>query len=794
MRWGLLLLAAACYRAPSTDDACAIECTSSCPGSLTCQSGFCVTPGSAGCHPSFTTVAAGTEFACAIDDKQELWCWGNNAHTQVLPNADVLQMPRKRLVDRTRHWTAIDAGVGHVCGIADDQLYCWGQNTHGEVSATVIGDVDEPLQITFAQAPATWTAVSAGDESTCAIGDGTLYCWGANDAGQLGDGTTADHGVPAPIMDSHHDWTAVSISHVHACAISAADGVFCWGDNASGEIGPNGGAISFVPVLATAEPATSVATSALATCITTADQMGQLVCWGHDANHELGDQALTGTLGDHTLEPIPASSLTGWSEVSAGDVTMCGRLQTGDLYCWGDGANGGLGTGLWTTNGFHKVDTGVAQVSVGFAIDVDPDTKHDAADRELACSIAGTDVRCWGLNRFGQLGQGVATMALAPTEVSGGGHTFASLVADGNHACGIEAGVLFCWGSDQSGQTTGRPVGDVSPCLASVCDLGVPTEIGFAAGATGVAVGADFTCSLAASAIECWGNNIRGSLGGGDQATSEPRSVISPTGSWSSLLQVGAAGACAIADGATYCWGIVLVDVNTPTAEPLLDGVLGFAADGQNVCITDVTGMLGCTGDNSVGNYGNGEGTGCDLDGLCDNGESCASCPSDCGATCSSDLASLGRMYNAIATTSTAITTCGLRGDGVVECWGTNKHAQCGTAATDFVSLPNMLPMSGCTAIAVGQQHACAICGGAISCWGDNSLAQLGTGAPSTDPVAVPRAIALTLPGEPWTKLVATTNATCAITSLGHTYCWGTDDHGALGNGATSANLPTVLQ
>ncbi|HWO17208.1 MAG TPA: hypothetical protein VNO30_00470 [Kofleriaceae bacterium] len=792
--WALLAVLASCYRAPAGGGPCSIQCEQECPAGLTCESGFCVEPGQA-CRPAFAKVAAGTGFGCGLDEGGALWCWGGNAHHQIDPG-DALAFPyAKRVGDRT--WEAIDAGGEHICGISGGELYCWGRN-HRYQAGQISGDVTEPYQISVADGPVTWSAVAAGEQATCAIGSGKLYCWGANRNNALGVNSNGfDVTEPTRVSTMLEDWTAIDIGSDHTCAVSAGSGVHCWGNGYNGRCGPNANQTGAqpTPALVTAAPAVSVAVSDIASCAAMAD--GQLLCWGYNYEGELGPN---NTALLESAMPVVASPVTGWTAVAAGYDKLCG-LASESVYCWGRANQGGLGNGLWTDpRRFGKVLDGARGVSVGW--NRDPDVSDDRT-LELGCAVTGGDAQCWGDNRYGQLGRGGATMSLAPAEIAGE-HRFSQISLGYSHGCGIEGGSLYCWGSTVNGQTIGMLTGASvprTPCMANLdCDIGLPKAIGFIESPVAVATGAAHTCALHNDLITCWGENGRTQLGT-NAAGPFKRDVPLPAGKpWMTLLPTGRDGQCASPGGTeTWCWGAVLMQ-RTPTRETALDGIRSIGISEGLICVLDAMGSLQCTGNNDQGQFGNGKNGSGGICGdlTCNNGETTSTCPADCGAP---PLAQLKRKYDALAlsTSRLAAFACGLRG-GQIECWGANARGQTtaveagSTMLTNPTITPKIVPgLADCTAVTAGDQHACAICGGQIHCWGDGSAGALGTGSLIRDPVPTPQTIDLVLDGDPWVDLASGQRFSCARSQSGRAYCWGSDAHAGLGNGATAANLPVTV-
>lgn len=818
MRWGAIIVAtslAGCYGEPTSAPACSITCEQGCPDGMTCTHGYCVGAEDS-CPPTFRATSAGTGFACALDSQDLLWCWGANDHHQ-LAAAELDIVPRATQIG-TRRWDSISTGGGHICGLRDGHLACWGRNDHGQVSDLVAGDVTEPLEIA-APNQAAWSYVVAGYNDTCAIAAGALYCWGAGDTGQLGNGSTNDIGTPTAVLTDLTDWVAVDTGSgryyysitgmrepwAHTCAISQSAGLFCWGRNYYGELGDGTRTDSNVPVAVTLpSPPTSVAVAEWTTCATTESQ--QVYCWGEGSYDALGDPAIvTPALAGNTQTstPILASDQSGFTKLDANEWLTCG-LRDGEVWCWGWTAAGGLGNGKFAGQGWGKVTEGARDLSVGWNANVD-DSGYDSYDLDLACILVDGAVQCWGDNRYGQLGQGGATMNPTPREVAGE-HHFSALAAGASHMCGIEEGKLLCWGSTMYGQANGIVAGnDAVPCGSApglACNVPAPTPLSFAPIADEVSLGANHSCARSGTQVTCWGDNTYSQLG---SPTATSPAVIA--GAYDRLLDIGTYGQCAKQASQTWCWGGVLDAPAAAQHIAALDtmSTLGVAGlnDGMTYysfgCGLDATGQLACFGASELGQYGTGSYTGTDCgNGACDSAENATTCPADC----TSPLAKLGRSYTALSVgwpTLYMVTSmsygynltpfaCGVRSDGQVECWG---YSYRGATGPSYVAYTPWLVegLSGCTAVSTGDLHACALCGGDIYCWGDHRFGAVGEGPITTVVITTPRKLAIAI-DEPWLQLVSGLGFTCARSQSGRAFCWGYSRDGALGSGGASSPLP----
>ena len=346
-------------------------------------------------------------------------------------------------------------------------------------------------------------AVAAGYLHTCVVTSaGGVRCWGANESGQLGNGTTTDSNKPVDVSGLKSGVVAIAAGGHHTCAVTRAGGVKCWGLNDGGQLGNDGPNSSTpVDVRGLASGVTAIAAGAGWVCALTS--AGGVKCWGRNYYGQLGH----GTNDSGTSTPVDVSGLaSGVSAISANALHACALPTAGHVKCWGS-------TAASTTNSNVPVDvsglgSGVTAITAGGF--------H-------ACAItSGGGVKCWGVNAEGELGNGSRTDSNSPVEVSGltrGVIALAVGSSDGlpTHTCALtSAGGVKCWGPNGDGQLgNGTTTGSSRPVEVS----------GLTSGIIAVAVGGSHTCAITrARGLKCWGDNSNGQLGNGSM-TNAPAPV-----------------------------------------------------------------------------------------------------------------------------------------------------------------------------------------------------------------------------------------------------------------------------
>ncbi|MFK8003870.1 MAG: hypothetical protein AB8H86_30180 [Polyangiales bacterium] len=655
--------------------------------------------------------------------------------------------------------------------------------------------------------------VTGQDEHICVRrSSGTMFCWGTNLNGQLGDGTFTARPLPAMVLDPATMSEAflvreISVGQSNTCAIDMDGDIWCWGSSAGGATG--------APEIPTTRPRrlfgdatfnartfTQIAGGQRSNCAVDDEQ--HVWCWGSNSGSQLG----TGVAGGS--EPLPARvadvDLSPLDEPVAqlvyGSGHGCVRLVDGSVRCWGLNDRGQVGTGA-VGNENHAEDVGLSGI-----VDIAAGDNHTCA-----VSAAG-NMWCWGINDNGQFGNGTAMGSLAPQVIAVG--VVSDISAGLEHTCASVDGEPRCWGRGDDGELG----------TGTLVDSRVPaTPAGVSAEALLTAVH-NYTCAFGEDGLDCWGSNARGQLG--RDATIVRTAPTPVTGlSMATEISVERTHSCAVSDGDVYCWG------QDPDGFGRLGGAPIGATPGNirsatsvrtainGTSITTTTGTAFGFGFNSGGRiqFGTGprlapsamtfsgnvdevgmgttfacalQGSVVNCRGLDDNGQlgrgviggGVDDGPAQPVVGLSASQLSVGPSY-----------VCALRSDDQVVCWGDNNGGQLGDAGLlDSPTPLAIAPLDDAIMVTAGYRHACAIqrsAGGASSgqvwCWGRNAERQSGGAVPTTS--VTPNMVSGLSDA---IHVQAYTSHSCAIRSGGQAVCWGNNQNYELGDGTTDESATPV--
>jgi alpha-tubulin suppressor-like RCC1 family protein len=360
-------------------------------------------------------ISTGYDSACAIVSYGSVRCWGNNQNGALGAANSGKNVPNKQVVAQLQgDWRApggVAVGQGHICVLdLDGSVKCQGLNSSGQLGNATVVNSATPVPVSDLGARS--TQVVSGSNHSCALLDnGNVRCWGANNQGQLGLAVSGNpfSNVSVSVPDLPNDITQIASGYDHSCAIRKNDNVVCWGANNYGQLGD--GTVTPSKGTETTESlggrAIEVATGESHTCALLAD--GGVRCWGANGYGQLGNDTTTGS-----LKPVSVIGLPGAvTAITAGAFHTCAKLIDGSLRCWGRNDKGQLGNGT-RDNSSKPVALGLfagpsyAKVKLERAVGhsnfvglfvVRPPVPGDIADRCIGSTISTVRVTQDGVTR-----------------------------------------------------------------------------------------------------------------------------------------------------------------------------------------------------------------------------------------------------------------------------------------------------------------------------------------------------------------------------------------------------------
>jgi alpha-tubulin suppressor-like RCC1 family protein len=383
---------------------------------------------------------------CAVTTSGYVKCWGYNSWGEIGIGETgnyVVPISTHRLNNAV---VAVETGASSTCAVtANGGVKCWGWNLHGELGDGTTTQRITPVEVSGLTSGV--TMISANGTSafahTCALTtSGGLKCWGFNSDGQLGDGTTTQRTTPVEVSGLTSGVVQITTGASHTCALTVSGGVKCWGSNSNGQLGNGTTTRQTLPVDVNGLTTGIVAISAGGnhTCALTSD--GGVKCWGQNSDGQLGNGTTTQQLIPADVSGLPSGVVA----ISAGAEHTCALTNTGGVKCWGANSWGILGDGTMTSRStpvdVSGLTSGAAAISAG-------------ATHTCALTVDG-GAKCWGQNSMGEVGDGTDDYRTTPVAVSGLTSGVAAISAGGgawSHTCALLSnGEVKCWGHNSHGQ------------------------------------------------------------------------------------------------------------------------------------------------------------------------------------------------------------------------------------------------------------------------------------------------------------------------------------------------------
>ena len=620
--------------------------------------------------------------------------------------------------------------------MGDGSLWAWGNNEYGQLGNGTRTNSSTPQKI-----GTDFSLVSAGSYHTIAIKrDGTLWTWGYNHRGQLGDGTTTASTIPKQIGT---DFVAVAAGSVHSIAIKSDGSLWAWGNNEYGQLGNGTTADTSAPQKIGSG---FVAAAAGGSNTLAIKNDGSLWTWGNNGYGQLGDGT---TSGYYTPNPTPRKVGTGFTVVAAGVDCAAGIKSDGSLWTWGFNGDGELGDGTTTNRSIpRQIGSGFSAITTGWS-------------HMLALKNDGS-LWTWGYNYYGQLGDGqksgIRDANPNPRSIGTG---FTNVAAGWKHTIATKSdGTLWAWGDNRNGQLG----------LDLIANASVPKQVG--TGFAVVAIGelnffirSSYTVAIKSDgSLWSWGGNHYGQLG---DNTTEDSSTPKQIGTGFSSVTAGDFHALAIkSDGSLWAWGHNgsgrLGDgTETDSLIPKQIGTdfIAVSAGSTHTVAIKVDGSLWAWGANALGQFGDGTNAG------------------------SLFPKQIGIGFSGLA--AGGFHTVAIKNDRSLWTWGYNNYGQLGDGTMTNSSIPKQIG-TDFISIAAGSSHTAAVKrDGSLWVWGSNQEGQLGDGTRTSS--TVPKKV-----GTGFSSAAAATSHTLGIQSDGSLTAFGANSSGQLGDATLAQRLLPV--
>ena len=582
-------------------------------------------------------IAGGLDHTLALKNDGTVWAWGSNSYGQLGDNTTTQRLTPVQVKGPggTGYLTGISAiSVGSTHSLAlknDGTVWGWGRNGAGQLGDNTTTQRLTPVQVKGPGGTGYLTGISAiSAESTSSLAlknDGTVWGWGANGVGQLGDNTTTDRYTPIQVLGPGGtgyltDITVITVGWYHSLALKDDGTVWTWGINTYGQLGDNTTNQRLTPVQVLGPEGVGFLVGVDAISGSEYYSMalkddGSVWSWGNNVYGNLGDNTTTQrSTPVQVLGPGGTGYLTGITEIGNGESHSLALKNDGTVWAWGSGSYGKLGNNssstqrtpiqvldsaaagninnitsvaagrwyslalkndstvyAWGYNSSGQLGTGdtnsrsvpnsVLKSDVSSQLFSNAKVITGGDNQSLALKNDGT-VWAWGSNSYGQLGDNTTTQRLTPVQVKGPGGVgyltdITAITANSTHCMALKNdGTVWAWGENNAGQ-----LGDntITQRLTPV-QVKASGGVGYLTGVNAIAASQYYSLALKNDGtVWGWGSNIGGQLG--DNTTTQrltPVQVKGPDGveylDSITSITTGRGHSLAIkSDGTVWAWG-----------------------------------------------------------------------------------------------------------------------------------------------------------------------------------------------------------------------------------------------